>query len=263
MWTKHFPRSAAFAGLTLLACAAGLQPALAQQASQPLPSQTPSDQEIIARIDAAVQQRSDNLAAYSVQETYSIYRNGEDKPSAVETVQTTFDHAAGKDYASVSHSGSGLLRNTVIAKVLAGEKEMSSAANRPGVLVTSTNYDMRPQPGVVDLNGHKCIVVDLTPKRKSPHLFIGKEWVDAADFTVIRLAGTPSESPFFFAGDTTVSRDYGKVDGLPMATHAEARSHSFLLGDTVMKIDYIGYKIDRSTTASAGSPPAPNPSSAQ
>jgi len=245
MRMNHLPRS--IASLILLALAACATPAFAQSA-QPL-----SDQEVIARIDAAVQQRSDNLAGYSAQETYSIYRNGEDKPSAEETVQTTYTHAAGKDYTPISHSGSGMLRSTVIAKVLAGEKEMSAAANRPGVLVTSANYDMHPQSGTVDLNGHKCIVIDLTPRRKSQHLFVGKEWVDADDFSVIRLAGVPSESPSFFAGDTIVTRDYEKVDGFAMATHAEARSHYFLLGDTVMKIDYTGYKIDRSPATTAAS----------
>jgi len=223
-----------------------------QPAQQPAPR--PPDQEIIARIDAAVQQRSDNLAGYTVQESYSIYRNGEDSPSAEETVQTTYTHAAGKEFTPISHAGSSMLRSAIIAKVLAGEKEMSLTANRPGVLVTSANYDMHPQSGAVDLNGHKCIVVDLTPRRKSQHLFVGKEWVDAADFTVIRLAGVPSESPSFFAGETIVTRDYEKVDGFPMATHAEARSHSFLLGDTLMKIDYTGYKIDRVPAPTAASP---------
>ena len=246
MWTTRLPL------LSLAACAP-LSGIRAQQAAQP-PAPRPSDQEIIARIDAAVQQRSDNLAGYTVQETYSIYRNGEDKPSAEETVQTTYTHASGKDYTPISHSGSGMLRNAIIAKVLAGEKEMSAAANRPGVLVTSANYDMHPQSGTVDLNGHKCIVVDLVPKRKSQHLFNGKAWVDADDFTVIRLAGVPSESPSFFAGETIVTRDYEKVDGFAMATHAEARSHSFLLGDTVMKIDYTGYKIDRAPATTAASP---------
>ncbi len=232
-----------------LALAACLLP-LAAPAQQP----DLSEKEIIARIDAAVQQRSDSLAGYQVQELYSIYRNGEDKPSAEETVQTTYTHDAGKDYTPVSHSGSNMLRNTVISKVLAGEKEMSAAANRPGALVTSANYEMHPQPGTVELNGHKCIVVDLVPRRKSQHLFKGKEWVDAADFTVVRLAGVPSESPSFFAGDTVVQRDYEKFDGFSMATHAEARSHSFLLGDTVMKIEYTGYKIDRGPAAAAAGP---------
>ena len=163
MGTKHFPRSAAFPWLSLLACAALALSFPALHAQQ----FNPSDQEIIARIDAAVQQRTDNLAGYSVQENYAIYRNDEDKPSAEEIVQTTFTHATGKDYTPVSHSGSGILRSAVIDKVLAGEKEMSAAANRAGVLVTSANYEMHPQSGTTDLNGHKCIVVNLNPLQRS------------------------------------------------------------------------------------------------
>jgi hypothetical protein len=103
---------------------------------------------------------------------------------------------------------------------------------------------MRPEPGTVEKNGRQCILVDLQAARKSPHLFDRQNLVDASDFTVVRLEGAPSQSPSFFAGDTTVSRDYTDIDGFSMATHAEARSHSFLFGDTLIpsttpaKIDY-------------------------
>jgi hypothetical protein len=143
-----------------------------------------------------------------------------------------------------------MIRSALIDKVLAGEKEMAEVANREGVWVTSANYEMHPQLTPIDLNGHSCFVVDLKPKRKSPHLFTGKAWVDTTDYTVVRLEGIPSQSPSFFAGATSVKREYAKVDGFAMATHAEARSHSFLLGDTVLKIDYTNYKIERKPASS-------------
>jgi len=219
-------------------------------AAQPAQSdQSLSGKEIIDHIDAAVFSRSSALAGYSVQEVYSIFRNGETSPSAQETVRTTYIPASGKQYAVVSQSGSGILRSAIIDKVLVGEKEMSATANREGVWVTSANYEMRPEPTQVEISGRKCLIVDLRPRRKSPHLCVGKAWVDASDFTVVRLAGTPSQIPSFFAGETTVLRDYDKVAGISMATHAEAHSHSLLLGDTLLKIDYTDYKIDLDPSA--------------
>ena len=44
-------------------------------------------------------------------------------------------------------------------------------------------------------------------------------------------------------------RDYAKIDGFSMATHADVRSHSFLLGDTLMKIAYTDYQIERGKPA--------------
>ena len=215
-------------------------PAHSQSAQPP---QLTSEQ-IVQRIDEAVQQRSNAIAGYTVQEQYNLYRNSDANPSAQETIKTTYTRAVGKDYTPIAQSGSALLRSAVIDHVLAGEKELNLAANREGALITSKNYEITPQPGTAEVNGLQCILVTLKPLRKSTHLFNGKMWVDASDFTIVRLEGTPSESPSVFAGQATVARDYAKVEGFAMATQAEAHSHTFLFGDTTLKIDYANYKID-------------------
>jgi hypothetical protein len=204
--------------------------------------------QIIQRIDAAVGLRSRAIARYTVQEQYNLYRNGASEPTAQETVQTVYTYAAGKQYTTIAQGGSSLFRSAVIDKLLAEEKDVNIVANREASWITSVNYEMQPQSEVVQLNGRACIVVLLKPRRKSPHLFAGKLWVDAADFTIVRLEGTPSETLSIFAGQSTVARDYAKFNGFAMATHAEGHSHSFLFGDTVLKIDYSGYRIELSPT---------------
>jgi hypothetical protein len=230
-------RAAAFASLTV-----------AVFAQQPEPS-TKSAAEIIQGIDAAVSRRTNAISTYTVQEQYSLYRNGDPNPAAQETIHTVYTRAVGKEYTPIAQSGSAFLRSAIIDKLLAGEKDLNLAANRDGALITSKNYDLQPQPGTVELNGRQCILVTLKPLHKSPHLFTGKMWIDATDSTVVRLEGAPSQSPSIFAGQTTVARDYIKVDGFSMATHAEARSHTFLFGDTLLKIDYTNYKIETSPAA--------------
>lgn len=206
-----------------------------------------SDAEIIQRIDAAVHARTSNVAAYTVQELYSIYRNGETTPSAQVTVKTNYTRANGKEYTPISQTGSALMRNVVVDKVLGNEKEMAKAANRESVALTSANYEMRPEPGTVqqnvEFNGKPCIIVDLKARRKISYLFNGKGWFDANDFTLVHIEGNPAASPSFFAGQTAGIRDYTKIEGFSMAHHAEMRSHSFLFGDTLMKIDYSNYQI--------------------
>jgi hypothetical protein len=198
---------------------------------------------MIQRIDEAVLSRAKAISTYTVQEHYSLYRNGEADPSAQETIRTVYNRATGKVYTPIAQSGSSLLRSAVIDKVLAGEKEINLPANREGSWITSSNYEMQPHPGTVQIDGRQCILVDLKPLRKSPHLINGKIWVDAATFNLVRLEGSPSESPSFFAGDTTLFRDYIDIDGFSMALRAEAHSHNFLFGSTVLKIDYSGYSI--------------------
>jgi len=205
----------------------------------------PSSAEIIQGIDNAVRNREKVVAGYTVKDHYAIYRNGGATPAAEMTVQTVYTKGVGKSFTTLSESGSGLLRSTVIEKIIAGEKEMSTADVRDSVLVNSTNYEMTPDLTRTQLNGKDCYLVALKARRKSPHLFNGKAWVDASDFSVLRLEGTPSQSPSFFAGDSTMARDYSKFDGIPMAVRAEAHSHNFLLGDTTLKIESTDYQIQR------------------
>jgi hypothetical protein len=141
------------------------------------------------------------------------------------------------------------MRTVILDKVLEGEREMARADTRESIWLTSANYEMRPEPGTVAMNGRQCLIVDLKARRKSPHLFTGKLWVDASDFSVLRLQGIPAQNVSVFIGQISVLRDYARIDGFSMATHTEAHSHSFLLGDTVMKIDYTDYQIQRGATA--------------
>jgi hypothetical protein len=227
------------------------------------PTLTP--QEIVHRIDDAVALRTRGVAGYSVQELYSIYRNGESTPSVQVTVKTVYNRASGKEYTPISETGSGLLRSVIVNHILTNEKEMAKAANRDSVALTSANYEMTPEPGIVNYDGHPCVLVHLKARRKTTYLLNGKGWFDASDFTLVRLEGAPVQSPSFFAGQTGGRRDYIKINGFSMAQHAEMRSHSFLFGDTLLKIDYTDYQVQldpsavpaSTTTTATPSPSAP------
>lgn len=235
---RRMPRRSAAAVATLtLTCLLSPLTVLAEE-----PAQLPSDP-IIQRIDQAVHRRTQTVASYTVQELYSVYRNGEAKPSVEVTVKTTYTRSYGKDYTVVSQTGSALLRSAIIDRVLANEKEMAKASNRDSVSLTSLNYEMSPEPGIVMQNGRPCVIVDLKARRKIPFLFNGRGWFDAVDFTLVHIEGSPAASPSFFAGQTAGVRDYTKVDGFSMAQRADVHSHSFLFGDTRLCIDYTNYQI--------------------
>jgi hypothetical protein len=247
--SRFVPNLPQLAILIPLFCVAAICPALQSQAlaqttTQPSNPDRPTDQQIIQRIDAAVYQRYNAVTGYTVREQYSLFHDGAAEPSAQETIQTVYQRSSGKQYTAVAQSGSAILRSAVIDHVLASEKEINLPANREAALITSRNYDLTPEPGSLEKNGRQCIIVDLHPHHKSPHLFTGKAFIDASDFTLVHIEGAPSQSPSFFVGETKVSRDYIKIDGFSMATHAEARSHSRFFGDTLLTIDYSDYKVN-------------------
>jgi len=202
----------------------------------------------IARIDAADLARHNSLASYSVQEHYSVFRNSDPAPVAEMTVRTHYTQANGKQYTSISQSGSPIFRRLLLDKILASEHDMNLPASRAGFFLNSSNYQMQVDPTPVFRNGRLCYLVTLTARRKSQYLFNGRACFDSTDGTLVHLEGTPTQPPSFLAGTTTILRDYTSIDGFAMATHAEAHSHSIFVGDTVLKIDYSGYQLQPVST---------------
>jgi outer membrane lipoprotein-sorting protein len=201
---------------------------------------------VVRGVDSSVKNRIDRLAGYTVTEHYAVYRGNDETHQAADmVVKTTYRRETGKSYEIVSQSGGTVWRNEVLGTLLENERRMSQPANVGAALINSSNYDMRLEANAHEqFNGRDCLLLDISPKRNSEYLFRGKLWVDARDFSIVQLRGTASKSAFFLASAAEVVRQYDEMNGLPMATHAQAVSGSSLLGQTVVKIDYTNYQLD-------------------
>jgi hypothetical protein len=201
---------------------------------------------IVQRIDAAVNAREQRLLGYTVTEHYAVFRgHDQEHPAADMQVKTTYRKDIGKSYSILSESGPELLRKA-LEMVLEKEQRITQPANRVGAVITSQNYEMTVK-GSELIDGQDCVAVTLKPRRESPYLFNGTIWVDAHNQAIVRLHGFSAKSPSIFTGISEVSRDYATIEGFPMATHARAISNSWLLGQTVIKIDYLNYQLEHET----------------
>lgn len=197
-------------------------------------------QELIRRIDAAELSREASLAAYTVTEYYTIRNSHFSRPAEV-TVETTYTRGQGKTYKVLSRTGPSLLANGVMDRLLREETEMSRGRMREQAIITSANYEMK-LAGREMVDGIACDVVELTPKRKSPHLLKGRMWVDSADATAVKIEGRPSASASFFEGRPQVVREYKKINGFAFAERIHAVSSSFLFGKSTVDIEYRDYR---------------------
>jgi outer membrane lipoprotein-sorting protein len=208
-------------------------------------AQQPDPASVIGMVDAAVKARIDHVESYTVTEHYTVYRGKDETHSAAEmTVQTVYRQGSGKSYTILSESGSEFIRNHVLQTLLDNEKNI----NLPGIVehswFTSANYEMQLKPGGVQLlDGRECLVLAIRPKHKAPNMIVGSLWVDAKNGSIVQLDGTASQSPSIFTGAAQVMRHYVNVSGYAMATQARAVSDSFLLGRTIVTIDYRDYQI--------------------
>jgi hypothetical protein len=160
------------------------------------------------------------------------------------TVLTTYRKDTGKSYTIVSQTGSEIIRSLVLGAILDNEKRLNLPGVREGAWVTSANYEMKLKPGGIQLlDGRSCLVLALTPRRKTLYLIEGTLWVDAKDGSIVQVQGTASRSSSLFTGPTQMIRQYASVGGYSQATHLKAVSNSFMFGETIVKIDYKDYQV--------------------
>lgn len=208
-------------------------------------AQQPDTAAVIQQVDAAVKARVENIVGYTATEHYSVYRSKDEiHPVAEMTVRTDYRRDTGKSYTILSQTGSEIIRRLVLGEILNNEKQLSQPGIQEGAWITSANYEMNLKPGgTQSLDGRNCLVLALTPRRKTPYLIEGTLWVDAKDGSIVQVQGTAPKSSSIFTGPTQLIRQYTNVGGYPQATHVRAVSNSFMFGQTIVKIDYQDYQI--------------------
>ena len=200
---------------------------------------------VSAQVDAVVRSRFEHIGRYTVRERYAVYRNGATDPAAEETVQVVYQKSTGNAYTTVSKAGSSMFRSRAIEPALESERQVNDPAMRQQVMLTAANYEFEVEPAKSSVNGRDCFVLDLKARRKTPYLVDGKAWVDAKTYLLVRIRGTQSKSSSLLAGMPLITRDFADISGFAMVVHEEIEVHTFLLGETIIKIDYDGYDIQR------------------
>jgi len=210
------------------------------------PQQQQTDEATVIRgIDAVIKERFEAVLSFTDVEHYAVYRNGDEThPAAEMTVKTAYNKDTGKTYTVVSETGSELLRHFVFDALLEEEKRINLPANREASWFTSANYEMKLQPGGIQrLDGRDCLAVSINPRQKASNHIQGTLWVDAKDFSMVKIDGVSTKSPSMFSGPSHVARQYSLVSGFAQAMHARAESDSSLFGKTIVKIEYGDYQV--------------------
>jgi hypothetical protein len=160
------------------------------------------------------------------------------------TIHTTYARETGKSYQILAEDGSHILRSAVFSPLLDNEKRINLPGNVEASWLISANYEMHLQPGGPQpLNGRLCYALTIHPRQKAPNLIEGTIWVDARDYSIVKIQGRGSRSASWVAAPSEVVRVYEPIDGFAMATHAKAVTESDLLGPTTITIDYSDYKL--------------------
>jgi hypothetical protein len=166
-------------------------------------------------------------------------------------VEATYDAPATKHFQILSETGSKLLADKVLKRLLTTEEE--AAADPEKTALSPANYDFT----LIDeqiVNGRSCYVLQVRPRTNSKLLYRGKVWVDAADYAVVQIEAEPAQNPSFWIRKTMIHHEYGKTGPFWLPEQNRSETEVRLGGTAVLSIDYGTPKTEPAQSESASLP---------
>jgi hypothetical protein len=166
-------------------------------------------------------------------------------------VETQFRRPSTLESKVLRQSGSALIQNRVFRKILEAEGATSRREEKLNVDITPANYEFS-LVGIESCEGRRTYRLEVSPKRKSQYLIKGSVWVDAADYGIVRIAGSPSVRPSFWTLRTQVERTYQKLNGVWLPSRTSAVSDVLVAGRSTLSIEYSYLDVDADSDGCTG-----------
>lgn len=214
--------------------------------------------EIVQKLMAANERRSRELRDYQGVRIYHLTYNGIfGRRQAEMKVEVRYMAPDKKEFRVISRSGSSLLINRVLMKMLSSESEAQEEKNRKQLEVNSQNYNFSLEQLQHTPDGD-FYVLDVTPKDKGRYLYRGKIWVDAHDFAIAHMEGEPQKNPSFWVSHTQIVYRWVRQNGFWLPDRTESISQVRMGGKINLTIDYRDYRINSGTRLANGHESSPD-----
>ena len=223
----------------------------------PLPAEV-----VIGKLMAASARRSAELRGYRGTRLYHLeYRGLWGPREATMQVAASYTAPEERNYSIISETGSRLLLNRVLVKLLDSERE--AFRNQRQIELSPANYRFRSL-GIERSPGcDPCYALAVQPRQDNRFLYRGKIWVDPYDFAMVRMEGQPVKSPSFWIKDTQILSNWERIGDFWLIQHSRSVSHIRMGGLAMLTVDYQDYQITGvgKTQVPAFGPQLPSPAS--
>ena len=226
-----------------LVCTAALTFALSAFAAiQPdasVKDQSAASSAIVQRLVESNKNRADRLPECTSKRHYHIEFHGFGRNMVADMDVDVTDHGeASRTFHVTSQSGSHVLLDHVLKKLLDNEEEATH--NREATGLTPRNYNFT-LVGNTNEDGHPLFVLQVEPKVNRRLLYRGRIWVDAGDYAVVRIDARPAENPSFWIRSTQIHHVYAKVGDFWLPQRNVSESKIRFGGTATLNIDYGSY----------------------
>jgi hypothetical protein len=203
-------------------------------------AQTPDLATIVQHVEQVQNDIHGSTRPYEVTRQYLFYE-GDTKPNADSSVTANMSYYPPdtKEFSIVNSSGAGRGQH-VVKQVLEHETELANKWRENAV--TNNNYKFT-MLGEETLNGRRCYILGLEPRRKVKELLQGKAWVDAADYRIRQIQGEPAKSPSFWIKKLNVTLYFSQVEGMWLQTAVNAVADVRIFGRNILSERDLNYRV--------------------
>lgn len=199
-------------------------------------------EKIVQSLVAADEARLSRLDNYTAHRKYSLVNQRFGKRG--ELLAKLFYRKPGeKRFEYLSESGSTVVVNRILKRMPEAEADAAQTGNRQKSRFLPGNYDFQLL-GMDSMEGRRCYVLKLSPRTEDKYLVRGKIWVDAVEFAVVHLEGSPAKNPSFWIKGTTVVQSYGKFGAYWFPVLNQSTTEARIFGKTDVTIAYSNYEVN-------------------
>ena len=188
--------------------------------------------------------RADRMPECTSKRHYHIQFHGFGRTMDADMDVEVLDHgSASRTFHITAQSGSHVLLDHVLKKLLESEQEAAQHKNATGL--TPQNYRFT-LVGNANEDGRQLFILQVEPKINQKLLYRGRIWVDATDFAVVRVEAQPAENPSFWIRSTEIHHVYSKVGDFWLPQRNVSESKIRFGGTATLTIDYSNYQFEHS-----------------
>jgi hypothetical protein len=148
-----------------------------------------------------------------------------------------------KQFAILSEEGSSAIRRHVFHKMLQEETEASRRDTSGSTRITPENYEFQ-LVGTGVMEERPAYLLRVTPKTHNKYLIDGRIWIDAADYSIVRIEGSPARNPSFWTHDVHFVHTYHKVGPFWFAASTHSVSEIRMFGEAELTIENSNYTLN-------------------
>ncbi|HUK47587.1 MAG TPA: hypothetical protein VLW06_08350 [Terriglobales bacterium] len=199
----------------------------------------PSTDNVINKMMEFDAQRQSQMTGYTALRHYSAVNHSR---HADMLVQVTCGSDGAKQFDVLSEEGSGSIRKHVFRKLLSEETEATRRRERRDTRIIPANYDFKVI-GQEPLATGPAYVLEVSPKTENKYLIRGKIWVDANDYSIVRIEGQPARNPSFWVRSVHFVHTYQKVGPFWFASSTHTTSEIRIFGEAELTIENSAYTL--------------------